>query len=133
MLKIYSWKQKKEWISNRRCFTQLLETEHRQRQSIFLYNRLKNAALPEEWTLDTFPFHQQTSINKIQIMNLAKLNFIERHENIVLSATRGQENQVWHYEFNTTSDIERLSLKFLMRRHCWMISTLHSLIIDLLD
>ena len=52
-------------------------------------NRIEHAKLPEEWTLDTFPFHQNPNINKIQIMNLAKLNFIERHENIVFIGDPG--------------------------------------------
>ena len=68
---------------------ELLETEHHQRQSKFLHNRIKHATLPEEWTLDTFPFDQQPSVNKMQIMNLAKLNFIERHENIIFIGDAG--------------------------------------------
>jgi DNA replication protein DnaC len=68
---------------------ELLEAEHRERQSKSLHNRIANAKLPEEWTLDTFPFQLKTSINKVQIMNLAKLNFMERHENIVFIGDPG--------------------------------------------
>jgi len=68
---------------------ELLEAEHRDRQNRALTNRINNAKLPEEWTLDTFPFPQQPGINKLQIMNLAKLNFIERHENILFIGKTG--------------------------------------------
>jgi DNA replication protein DnaC len=68
---------------------ELLEAEYHERQSKSLRNRIEHAKLPEQWTLDTFPFDQQPSINKIQIMGLAKLNFIERHENIVLIGDTG--------------------------------------------
>jgi DNA replication protein DnaC len=69
---------------------QLLETEHRDRQARFLSNRISHAKLPESWTLDTFPFQQQTGVNKLQLMNLAKLNFIERHENIIFIGEPGR-------------------------------------------
>ncbi|HEX8016882.1 MAG TPA: IS21-like element helper ATPase IstB [Flavobacterium sp.] len=68
---------------------ELLEAEHRERQYKSLNNRIKGAKLPEEWTLDTFPFHQSPNVNKVQIMNLAKLNFMERHENIVFIGNPG--------------------------------------------
>jgi len=68
---------------------ELLESEHRERQERSLKNRIEHAKLPEEWTLDTFPFQQKPNINKIQIMNLAKLNFMERHENIIFIGDPG--------------------------------------------
>ena len=68
---------------------ELLEAEYRERQFKSLHNRIEGAKLPEEWTLDTFPFNQKPNINKIQIMNLAKLNFMERHENIVFIGNPG--------------------------------------------
>lgn len=68
---------------------ELLEAEHHERQAKYLRNRIERAKLPEEWTLDTFPYRQQPSVNKTQIMGLAKLNFIERHENIVFIGDAG--------------------------------------------
>jgi DNA replication protein DnaC len=68
---------------------ELLEVEYRYKQNQCLNNRIHNAKLPWEWTLDTFPFKRQPGVNKIQIMNLAKLHFIERHENIVLIGKPG--------------------------------------------
>jgi DNA replication protein DnaC len=67
----------------------LLEAEHRDKQIRCLNNRIRSAKLPWEWTLDTFPFQRQPGVNKAQIMSLAKLNFIERHENIILIGEPG--------------------------------------------
>lgn len=67
----------------------LLRAEYHDQQIRRLNNRIRCAKLPWEWTLDTFPWKQQPGVNKLQIMNLAKLNFIERHENIVLIGKPG--------------------------------------------
>jgi DNA replication protein DnaC len=67
----------------------LLQAEHRDRQTRYLEGRIKNAKLPWEWTLDTFPFSAQPGIKKSQIMTLAKLNFIERRENLIFIGKPG--------------------------------------------
>jgi DNA replication protein DnaC len=59
-----------------------------QRQRSLAY-RLKQARLPWDWTLDTFPFDQQPSINKGQIKALAGLDFLSRANNIVLTGKTG--------------------------------------------
>lgn len=68
---------------------ELLEAEHRDQQERSLASRVKRAKIPWPWTIDTFPFNQQPTINKAQIMGLAKLNFIERNENIILIGEAG--------------------------------------------
>lgn len=68
---------------------ELLKAEYHDKQIRCLNNRIRHAKLPWEWTLDTFPFQRQPGINKAQIMGLAKLNFIERHENVVLIGKPG--------------------------------------------
>jgi DNA replication protein DnaC len=68
---------------------ELLQAEHRNKQERGLEGRLYRAKLPWKWTLDTFPFKQQPSINKAQIMGLAKLTFMERSENIILIGEPG--------------------------------------------
>jgi DNA replication protein DnaC len=68
---------------------ELLEEEYRDKQVRCLNNRIRSARLPWDWTLDTFPFQKQPGVNRLQIMNLAKLNFIERHENIILIGKPG--------------------------------------------
>lgn len=68
---------------------ELLQAEHRDQQERRLENRIARAKLPQDWTLDTFPFKQQSAINKTQIMGLAKLTFMERSENVILIGKTG--------------------------------------------
>lgn len=68
---------------------ELLSAEHRHQQERGLENRIARATFKDHWMLDTFPFEQQPCINKAQIMGLAKLNFIERHENIIFIGDAG--------------------------------------------
>lgn len=68
---------------------ELLEAEYLHQQERRLEGRIKRAKLPWPWTLDTFPFKDQPGINKPQIMSLAKLTFIERHENIIFIGKTG--------------------------------------------
>jgi len=59
-----------------------------QRQRSLAY-RLKQARLPWDWTLATFPFDEQPSLNKGQIKTLAGLDFLSRANNIVLTGKTG--------------------------------------------
>src|SRR5215831_16636112 len=59
-----------------------------QRQRSLAY-RLKQARLPWNWTLETFPFDAQPSINKGQIKALASLDFLRRADNVVLTGKTG--------------------------------------------
>jgi DNA replication protein DnaC len=59
-----------------------------QRQRSLAY-RLKQARLPWDWTLDTFPFDEQASLNRGQIRTLAGLDFLSRANNIVLTGKTG--------------------------------------------
>lgn len=51
--------------------------------------RIKNARLPERWTLETFPFQKQTAVNRRQIQTLAALDFIPKAENLVFIGPTG--------------------------------------------
>ena len=51
--------------------------------------RIKNAKLPERWTLETFPFKTQTGVNRRQIKTFAELDFIARSENLVFIGPTG--------------------------------------------
>src|ERR1700757_4017858 len=59
-----------------------------QRQKSLAY-RLKQARMPWDWTLETFPFEEQPSLNKGQIKALAGLDFLSRANNIVLTGKTG--------------------------------------------
>jgi len=67
----------------------LLREELRFRQERSLINRIKNAKLPWDWTLNSFPFAQQPGVNKNQVMTLAGLDFLHRGENIIFHGKTG--------------------------------------------
>ncbi len=63
--------------------------EQRMRQEKSLANRLKQARMPWDWTLESFPFAQQPGVNQSQIKTLAGMDFIRRAENLVLIGPPG--------------------------------------------
>ena len=67
----------------------LLREELRFRQERSLINRIKNAKMPWDWTLNSFPFEEQPGVNKNQIMTLAGLDFLQRGENIIFHGKTG--------------------------------------------
>ncbi|MFN7971279.1 MAG: IS21-like element helper ATPase IstB [Acidobacteriota bacterium] len=67
----------------------LTRAQWHHRQETALAWRIKQARLPEPWTLETFPFKQQTGVNKKQIMSLAELDFLAKSQNIVFIGGTG--------------------------------------------
>lgn len=61
----------------------LLREEYLYKQERSMEYRIKQANLPEDWTLETFPFKQQTGVSKAVIFELAELDFIQSATNIV--------------------------------------------------
>jgi DNA replication protein DnaC len=68
---------------------ELLKEEQRYQKERSLANRLKQAKIPWNWTLSTFPFKKQPVVNKSQIMSLAGTGFVEKGENIVFIGKTG--------------------------------------------
>jgi DNA replication protein DnaC len=64
-------------------WARLLRAEWHARQESALAWRVKNARLPEKWTLESFPFKKQSGVSQRQIRALAELEFIPKAENIV--------------------------------------------------
>jgi len=62
----------------------LLRAEWHHKQESALAWRIKRAGLPEQWTLESFPFDRQPGLSRKQIRTFAELDFIARAENIVL-------------------------------------------------
>ena len=67
----------------------LLQEELRFRQERSLVNRIRNAKMPWDWTINSFPFDNQPGVNKNQIMTLAGLDFLQRGENIIFHGKTG--------------------------------------------
>jgi len=74
-------------ISETMC--RLLMEEARYRAEKSMAYRLKQAKIPWDWTLETFPFARQPAVNKGQIRELSGLDFIKRAENIVMMGSCG--------------------------------------------
>jgi len=67
----------------------LFRAEWQHRQESALDWRIKNARLPEQWTLESFPFKRQPGVNQRQIRGFAELDFIAKAENIVFIGPTG--------------------------------------------
>jgi DNA replication protein DnaC len=67
----------------------LARAQWHHRQETALAWRIKRAALPEQWTLESFPFAKQPGVSRKQIRGLAELDFIPRAENIVFIGETG--------------------------------------------
>ena len=76
-------------VSTQEIICNLLKEEYRFRQERSLINRIRNAKMPWDWTLNSFPFEKQPGINKNQIMTLAGLDFLHRGENIIFHGKTG--------------------------------------------
>ncbi len=73
----------KDGSSTRDTLYELLAEELRHRRERSLIYRMKQAKIPWEWTLSSFPFEKQPAVQKSRIMDLADARFMERGENIV--------------------------------------------------
>jgi len=51
--------------------------------------RIKRAGMPEQWTLESFPFKRQPGVSRRKIRTFANLDFIARAENIVFIGDTG--------------------------------------------
>ncbi len=67
----------------------LLRPQWHARQEKALSWRIKKALLPEQWTLETFPYTKQPGVNRRQIRTFAELDFIPKAENIVFIGPTG--------------------------------------------
>jgi DNA replication protein DnaC len=67
----------------------LLAAEHAHRQQRSMLYRLRQAKIPFDWTLESFPFNKQPAVNKKQIMDLAQLDFIANAHNVVFIGEPG--------------------------------------------
>lgn len=73
----------KDDVSYTEFLTRLMRAQWHARQEQALEWRIRNANLPERWSLDTFPFAKQPGVNRKQIRAFAELDFIAKKENII--------------------------------------------------
>jgi DNA replication protein DnaC len=61
----------------------LLREEHQYQRERSLNYRIRQARIPELWTLESFPFKKQSGVKQATVRQLAELDFIGRAENLV--------------------------------------------------
>jgi DNA replication protein DnaC len=69
--------------------TRLMRAQWHHRQETALSWRIQKAKLPENWTLESFPWKKQPGISQRQIRTFAELDFIPKAENIVFIGPTG--------------------------------------------
>jgi DNA replication protein DnaC len=79
----------KEKLSYQELWCRLLRAQWQANQESALAYRIKQARLPEQWTLETFPFKRQKGVDQRQIRTFAELEFIPKAENIVFMGGTG--------------------------------------------
>ena len=67
----------------------LLRAQWHHRQESALAYRIRQARLPENWTLESYPYKQQPPVNQRQIRSFGELDFIAKAENIVFIGPTG--------------------------------------------
>jgi len=79
----------KQEVSYTEFLVRLMRSQWQVRQETSLEWRIRQANLPERWSLDTFPFTRQPGVNRRQIRAFAELDFIAKAENIVFIGPTG--------------------------------------------
>ena len=79
----------KEDVSYSEFCTRLVRAQWHARQETALEWRIRQANLPERWSLETFPFARQPGVNRRQIRAFAELDFVAKAENIVFIGPTG--------------------------------------------
>ena len=79
----------KEDVSYSEFLTRLLRAQWHNRQETALAWRIRQARLPEGWSLASFPFARQPAVSRKQIHTFAELEFLAKSENIVFIGSTG--------------------------------------------
>ena len=78
-----------EELTHSEFLARLLRAQWHYRQESALAYRIKRAGLPEQWTLESFPFKRQPGVSQKQLRAFAELEFIPKAENIVFIGPTG--------------------------------------------
>ena len=78
----FQYAEKKQ-VTYNQFLLRLLRAEWHHKQESAPNWRIKRAALPEQWTLESFPFKRQPGVSRRQIRGFASLDFVARAENII--------------------------------------------------
>lgn len=79
----------KDGLSHQELLARLLRAQwHHQQESVLAY-RIKQASMPEQWTIESFPYKLQPGVTQRQIRGFAELDFVPKAENIVFIGPTG--------------------------------------------
>jgi DNA replication protein DnaC len=73
----------KKDLGYQEVIARLLRAQWHHRQETALAWRIKRAGIPEQWTLESFPWKRQPGVSQKLIRGFAELDFIPKAENIV--------------------------------------------------
>ena len=79
----------KKQASYTELLSRLFRAQYLWKQQCSMEYRIRNAKLPERWTLESFPFGKQPGVRAKTIRELAQLDFIPRADNLVLIGQTG--------------------------------------------
>jgi DNA replication protein DnaC len=79
----------RDGLSHSELLLRLLRAQWHHQQESALAWRIKRAGLPEQWTLESFPFKRQPGVSQPQIRGFAELDFIAKAENLVFIGATG--------------------------------------------
>lgn len=79
----------KQEVSYTEFTARLLREEYHDRLRRAGEARIKRAKMPEEWTLETFPWHRQPGVDRKRIRELAELDFVRTGTNVVFRGNTG--------------------------------------------
>src|SRR3954453_21981510 len=79
----------KAQISYSEVMAGLLRAQWHEQQESALEWPIRRANLPERWSLETFPWSRQPAVSRKQMRTFAELDFIAKHENLVLVGKTG--------------------------------------------
>jgi len=79
----------KQGLSYQDVIARLLRAQWHQAQQNALDWRIQRAKLPEQWTLESFPFKKQSGVSQKQLRGFAELDFVAKAENIVFIGPTG--------------------------------------------
>jgi len=79
----------KQGVAYEELLVKLLREELLDRQARYNQNRLKQAKIPEHWTIETFPFKLQPGVKQAAIRQLASAEFVPQATNIVFIGPTG--------------------------------------------
>ena len=78
-----------EGLGYQDLLARLLRAQWHHRQETALGWRIKRAGLPEQWTLESFPWKRQPGVSQKQLRGFAELDFVPKAEHIVFVGPTG--------------------------------------------